>query len=358
MHRGRGYDRNHGRAGFNPRVEAVTSVAPRKARLADVAVLAGVSIATASKALNGRSEVSKGTRDRVHAAAAQLAFEHNSVARSLSTGRMGAVGLLTSDLEGRFSLPILMGAEDALGAEQTAVLLSDARGERIREQRHLGALIPRVDALMVVGSRTDTRRSLGSGLPLPTVYVYTPSEDEDDCSLVPDNVEGGRLAARHMVDTGRRRLLHVTGPGSDAAARDRRIGIDDVLADSPAELVLRTEYGEWTERWGRSATLLALRDGVEFDGIICDSDQIARGALDALLRAGKRVPTDVGLIGYDNWELVTADTSPPISSIDMNLEAMGQRAAQLLTRAIAGEELPRGVQLMPCRLIARASTLA
>lgn len=334
-------------------------VIPRKPRLADVAALAGVSMATASKALNGRDEVAAGTRARVHEAAAQLSFEGNSIARSLSTGRMGAVGLLTSDLEGRFSLPILMGAEDAFGAEETAILLSDARGDRVREKRHIRALIPRVDALLVVGSRTDARRSLGD-LPMPVVYVYTPSDDPADCSLTPDNVDGGRLAARHLLMTGRRRLLHITGPPADAAATDRAQGIDEVLAtgSSGARLSLRTEYGEWTERWGRSATQFALRDGIDFDAILCDSDQIARGALDALLVAGRRVPEDVALIGYDNWELIVADTSPPISSIDMNLEAMGQRAAQLLTAAIAGVDLPAGPQLMPCRVVARGSTLS
>lgn len=329
----------------------------RKPRLADVAALAGVSLATASKAINDRQEVAAGTRERVHAAAAQLSFERNSVARSLSTGRMGAVGLLTSDLEGRFSLPILMGAEDAFGAEETAILLSDARGDRVREKRHIRALIPRVDALMVVGSRTDPRRSLGSILPMPVIYVYTPSDDDDDCSLTPDNVDGARIALRHLISTGCRRILHVTGPHEDSAASDRRAGIDEVLQSGEATLLRRTDYGEWTERWGRSATQLALRDQVDFDGVICDSDQIARGALDALLAAGKRVPLDVALIGFDNWELITADTNPPISSIDMNLETMGQRAAQLLTRAIAGEELPTGIQLLPCSLVARGSTL-
>ena len=332
----------------------------RTTTLADVARLAGVSIATASKALNDSQEVAAATRARVRQAAEQLSFEHNSVARSLSTGRTRTVGLLTSDLEGRFSLPILMGAEDAFGAEQTSVLLSDARGDAIREQRHIQTLIrKRVDALMVVGSRTDQRRSLGDGLPFPVIYVYTPSDAESDCSLTPDNVDGGRIVAKHLADTGRGRVLHVTGPHHENAAHDRAQGIDAFIAahgNGSLEIAHRTSYGEWTERWGRSATLMAIESGVEFDAVICDSDQIARGALDALTASGKRVPQDVALIGYDNWELITADTNPPISSVDMNLEDLAQRAARLLAQAILGEPLPAGIERTACRLVMRGST--
>ena len=102
--------------------------------LLHVAQRAGVSLATASKAINGKARVSERTRARVTAAADELAYSRNSLARSLSQGRSGTVGLLTSDLEGRFSLPILMGAEDTFGAGQVSVFLCDARGDALRER--------------------------------------------------------------------------------------------------------------------------------------------------------------------------------------------------------------------------------
>ena len=115
----------------------------RAATLSDVARRAGVSIATASKALNGRGDVAAGTRKRVMEAAAELAFTPNAMARGLLAGRTGTVGLLTNDLDGRFVIPILMGAEDAFGAGQVNVFLCDARGDAIREQHHLRALLSR-----------------------------------------------------------------------------------------------------------------------------------------------------------------------------------------------------------------------
>jgi len=329
-------------------------------KLADVAKLAGVSVATASKALNDRKEVAPSTRLRVREAAQQLAFVHNRQARSLSTGRTGIVGLLTSDLEGRFSLPILMGAEDAFGAEQTSILLSDARGDAVREARHLDTFVQqRIDALMVVGSRTDPRRSLGSSYDFPIVYVYTPSESSADCSLTIDNVDAGFKVAEHLAMTGRRRVLHITGPLGDTAAMDRARGIDAFIAESDASLRLghRTNYGEWSERWGRSAALMAIGQGVEFDAVICDSDQIARGALDAFAARGITVPDEAAVASFDNWELLVADASPPITSVDMKLAELGRQAARLLTDAIGGTPLPAGVHETNASLVVRGSTL-
>ena len=150
----------------------------RAVTLTDVARLAGVSVATASKALNGRSQVRAETRARVVEAAERLAFSPNALAQSLLAGRTGTVGLLTSDLEGRFSIPILLGAEDAFGADRTSVFLCDARGDAIREQHHVRALLSRrVDGLIVVGARADPRPSLGRSLPVPVVYAYSSSDE-------------------------------------------------------------------------------------------------------------------------------------------------------------------------------------
>ena len=203
----------------------VTTSATRNATLKDVARLAGVSVSTASKALNGRKDVGEATRVRVLQAAEQLAFSPNALAKGLIAQRSGTVGLLTSDLEGRFSIPILMGAEDAFGSDMTSVFLCDARGDAIREQHHLRALLSRrVDGLIVVGARPDARSSLGQDLGVPVVYAYAPSDDPDDLSLVTDHYGGGELAVDHLLTCGRTRIGHISGDPSYGAARDRARG--------------------------------------------------------------------------------------------------------------------------------------
>lgn len=325
--------------------------------LRDIAELAGVSIATVSKALNGRDHVKRETRERVERIAARAGFFAESATRGVAAGRSGIVGLLTNDLEGRFSLPILIGAEDAFGAGSTSVLLCDARGDGIREQHHLRSLLSRrVDGIIVVGNTTDERRSLGQSLPVPIVYAYSPSDDAADISVVSDNVDAGVIAAGHLIDCGRSRIAYISGDRSFAAARDRVIGAEARLREAQLELLGGTAlYGSWSETWGRGATKVVLERFPEVDAILAGSDQIARGVLDALRDAGRRIPEDVAVIGHDNQEQLGQQARPSLSTIDMDLRIVGRRAAELLFAAIL-DDSHRGTHRLPCRLITRGST--
>ncbi|WP_329280137.1 LacI family DNA-binding transcriptional regulator [Streptomyces sp. NBC_01451] len=326
------------------------------ATLSDVARLAGVSIATASKALNGRSQVRAETRQRVVDAAERLSFRPNQLARGLLAGRTGTVGLLTSDLEGRFSIPILMGAEDAFGAGEVAVFLCDARGDAIREQHHVRALLGRrVDGLIVVGSRTDPRPSLGRELPVPVVYAYAPSDDPADLSIVPDSVDAGRIAVTHLLACGRSRIAHITGDPGYLAARERAEGAMGALADAGLSPVEDPRFGAWSEGWGRAATALLLDRHPEVDGVLCGNDQIARGVMDVLRERGRRVPEDVSVMGFDDWHVLTSGARPPLTSVDLNLEEVGRAAAHALFSAIGGARRS-GTEALPCRVVIRGST--
>jgi len=338
---------------------ATGETAAKAATLNDVARRAGVSIATASKALNDRGDVAAATRARVRAAADELAFTPNAMAKGLLAGRTGTVGLLTSDLEGRFMLPILMGAEDAFGAGRINVFLCDARGDAIREQHHLRELLSRrVDGIIVVGRQTDPRPSLGQDIPVPVVYAYAPSDDPHDLSLTPDNVEGGRLAVEHLLACGRRRIAHISGDPSYAAAQDRLTGARAALADAGLELVGSPMFSEWTEPWGRDAAALLLQRHPEIDAIFCGSDQIARGVLDSARDLGRSVPDDLAVIGYDNWEVLATNSRPELTSIDANLQQLGRQAAQRVFDAIDGVDIGDGTRTLSVRLVIRGSTIA
>lgn len=333
---------------------------PRKVTLQDVARSSGVSVATASKALNAREGVSSATRARVTEVAQRLGFTPNELARGLIAGRSGTVGLLTSDLEGRFVLPILMGAEDAFGAGQMNVFLCDARGDTIREQYQLRALLTRrVDGIIVVGRQTDPRPSLGHSLPVPVVYVYAPSEDPSDLSLTPDNEAGGRLATQHLIDCGCRRIGHITGDPGYAAAHDRARGVRSQLAEAGLSLAGDPMFSAWSEHWGRAAAAVLLEQHPDVDGIVCGSDQIARGVLDTLRDLGRRVPDDVAVVGYDNWEILSTNSRPELTSVDANLEQLGREAARSLFSAMDESTTPAGgTRYTPVRLVIRGSTIA
>ncbi|MFI6071324.1 LacI family DNA-binding transcriptional regulator [Actinoplanes sp. NPDC051343] len=314
-----------------------------------MAALAGVSTGTASKALNGRGSLRAETVARVRQAADQLAFVANAAARSLHTGRTYTVGMITTDSIGRFSIPLLIGAEDALGAGQVSVFLCDARDDPIREQYYLRTLLSRkVDGIIVTGRRAQSRPPIGAGLPVPVVYAFISSADPHDCSVVPDEADGARRAIRHLQAIGRHKIAHVTGPEHHHSARVR-------AAAAAADLLTPTLYGEWSEAWGRQAAGILLSTGADIDAVFCGSDQIARGMAEALREAGRDIPRDVALVGFDNWDVVVDGCRPALTSVDMDLEGIGRSAAELLLAAINGDDVS-GRRARPCRLVPRAST--
>jgi LacI family transcriptional regulator len=328
----------------------------RRVTIRDVAALADVSIGTASKALNGQGRLRTETRERVAAAARELGFTPNVLARGLLAGRTYTVGVITTDSFGRFSIPVMLGAEDALGAGQISVFMCDTRDDPARERQYLDMLLRRqVDGLIVTGRRIEPRPSIGASLSIPVVYAMTQSLNSSEPAILPDDHGGGQLAARHFLSTGRRRLGHVTGPERFLAARKRATGFWEAATAEGAELkpsdVL---YGEWSESWGRAAAQILLRSQPDVEAIFCGSDQIARGVGDSLRRLGRRIPDDVAVIGFDNWEPMALGAQPPLTSVDMCLEDVGRTAAEHLLAAINGAPA-HGTQTVPARLVIRES---
>ena len=325
--------------------------------LTDVARLAGVSVATASKALNDRSEVAATTRARVRRAAAELSFRPSAPARGATAGRTRTIGLLTDELGGRFCMPVLLGVEDALREEDTAVMLCAARGDAVRRRHYVRTLLgTQVDALIVLGESNDVRPSLTCDVPVPVVYVYGESDAAGDLSILADDEGGARLAAEHLLSLRRSRIGHITGPRSYRAARDRATALRQVLGEAGLAVAGGEPFhGEWSRRWGRQAARLLLAAEPAVDAIFCGNDQIADGACAALAELGRRVPDDVAVVGYDNWEALAADCRPPLTTIDPNLEQLGATAVEQLKAALDGKRAC-GVIRRQCRLVIREST--
>src|SRR5262249_440552 len=164
----------------------------RRTPIRQVAAQAGVSIGTASKALNGQGKLRPETRDRVAAAARQLGFAPNVLARGLLGGRTFTVGMITTDSFGRFSIPVMLGAEDAVGSGQISGFMGGTRDAPARDRRYVeGLLSRRVDGLIVTGRRIEPRPSVGARLGIPVVYAMTQSLDSDEPAVIPDDHGGG-----------------------------------------------------------------------------------------------------------------------------------------------------------------------
>lgn len=323
-----------------------------RVRIYDVAKAAGVSIATASKALNDTGRMADDTRERVKRIASELGFRPNAMARALISKRSFTIGLLTNDTYGRFTLPLMAGVSEALVDQGVSVFLCSIEDDPALGKVHVDAMLDKqVDGIIATGKRVDRRLPIDlTGLDVPVVYAFTDGP-ADAVTLVSDDAEGSRQAVQWLRGLGRKRIVHVTGPENFASVHERASAFRDVVGAEGQVL-----FGAWSEAWGHAAVAqLWETEGLKPDGLFCGNDQIARGAIDALRERGVDVPDEVSVIGFDNWEIVAAATRPPLSTVDMNLKELGREAGRLILTLAEGKSAEPGLRKLPCQLVIRQS---
>lgn len=333
-----------------------------KLTLERVAALAGVSRSTASRVINGQGGVRPEVRRRVLDVVEMTGFVPHAAARSLAGHRSGILGLaIRNTTEQVFSDPYFAGFAQGVSRAcndhgQTLSLFLFQAGS---EHDQLPARVLRtklVDGLIVTATFSDD----------PLLWQLTESEvpfvvvgevsNPDIPSVDADNEGGAGLAAEHLLAIGRRRIATVTGPMRSAAAATRRVAFERALAAAghPIDPRLIVE-SDFTEAGAYNATkLLLLQDP---DAIFAFSDAMAVGVLRALHEAGRSVPGDVAVVGFD--DLAPARTStPPLTTIRQEVEQTGVHAVQLLLERIQTPEVPARRVELPTRLVVRASTSA
>lgn len=328
-------------------------------RLIDLARASGVSIATASQVMNGSGRVAASTRERVLETAKRLDYRPNALARSVASSRSHTVGFLTENASGAFCMPVLIGANRALSEAQLASTLFDAEHDGRRRREHVRELRARhVDGVIVLGEGTDSRSaSVSHEFPGPVVYALSRSDDPDDICVLPDDVDAGRLAGAHLLEIGRRRIVHVTAEAHLDSVRDRAQGLDAALTAAGVALVSPVLHGDFTRDWGFRAARRLLDDGVEFDAVFAGNDEIAVGMAAVLLAAGRRIPEDVALVGVDNSEGQAGRTDPYITTIDRRFDAVGVAAVDAVTAVLRGDPRPPALIPVPGALVRGRSTV-
>jgi LacI family transcriptional regulator len=326
--------------------------------LTEVARLAGVSITTASKAINGRDRISQVTRTRVLRAAKELSYSPNLVAKSLARGHSSIIGVLLRDpTVHRFAMPIVVGAQSVLEQRDFSAIIADSRGvvERLAEL----AIVLRqrnVDGLLIVGDNQGPTPSITPSVNIPCVYVYGPTSNSRDVVHLVDDFAGATAIFDHLADTGRARIAHITGPEHSPAVQQRVLGAEHSLREHGLDLVVPVRYGAWSQRWAREATRALLADAPDLDAIACGSDQIAAAALEVVAASGRCVPGDVAITGYDNWTVFALESDPAITTLDMDLEHLGAAAVSDLFAMIGGARVGGGTRHHEGTLVVRGST--
>ncbi|PYE32152.1 LacI family transcriptional regulator [Rhizobium sp. PP-WC-1G-195] len=324
----------------------------RRATIRDVALAAGVSISTASNALNGQGRTNAETRDRVKHIAEEIGFRPNALARGLLSRRSHSIGMITNDTYGRLTLPMTAGVSEALVDHGVSVFLCATNNDPRLARLHLEALLDKqVDGIIFTATRLDLAPQVDlSRLPIPVVYAFAEGPDTS-VSFVPDDHQGARLAVEHLLSLGHRRILHITGPEDFAAVR-RRAAAYRACLGGEGEVM----FGPWGEDWGHEAVHRILkRPEPRPDAIFCGSDETARGVIDALRDHGLTVPSDMAVVGFDNWHVVAAQTRPALTTIDMGLKELGRRAGLAMLDLTQGKPVESGINYIACELVVRAS---
>lgn len=330
------------------------------ATLLDVAALAGVSPKTVSRVVNGEPGVSPTTRERVLDAVARAGYAPNTSARSLRTGRSGAIGLAVPELNQPFFAEIA----DRIAAEarrHDLALVLGVTGERGQGEADFLSRHPELDGTIMYWQGMEPEQITAAAAQRPLVLLGERQHDGVD-RVTMDNERGIGLVVSHLHALGRRRIAVLGTPAAGAwthaASRVRaaalRVAMED--RDLPLDERLLVSATEWRRVDGATAirTLLARR--VPFDAVIAFNDGLALGALHELAAAGVRVPDDVAVTGFDNLE-ISRYNSPALTTISPTLSAYGADAVALLHARIEAPSAPVRTVVEDVALLARDSTV-
>jgi DNA-binding LacI/PurR family transcriptional regulator len=324
--------------------------------IADVAQAAGVSIATVSRVLSPGAvphPVRADTADRVREAARRLNFIPSPLARGLAARRSGLIGLIVPDLADPHYPQIAMGAEDAAREASMAALICNTLGEIDRLAEYLQLLqARRVDAIVLGGATSLNAVELQAlqRYDVPMVLIGRPAIHVQWPHVTIDNLLGARLATRHLMQIGRERIVHLSGPRSQTTMADRVRGYVEELAGREPEVI----ESNGTPEDGYERIIARLDRKPMPDAVFAATDRLAIAALAAAVDRSLRVPRDLAVIGFDNIP-VAAQLRPTLSSVAQPAYELGVVAVEMAQQLAAGEDVQPRV-LAP-RLVERQSTL-
>ncbi|MFF9111993.1 LacI family DNA-binding transcriptional regulator [Streptomyces sp. NPDC014805] len=330
----------------------------RQPTLDEVAERAGVSRSVASRALNNAPHVSRAKREAVERAVRQLGYVPNPAARALATRHTGAAALVVSGEDPAiFADPffgqVIVGASAALEEADLHLMLCLAASERGRKRvaellRSRGA-----DGVMLMALREEDplTRIAEEEARMPVVFGGRPIGSAPRWYVDVDNVGGAREATEHLVSRGRTRVAALCGRLDTEAGRARYQGYRDAMLAAGLE-PLPPQEGDFTESSGAAAMAAVLEKRPDVDGVFAASDNMAAGALRTLRKAGRQVPADVAVVGFD--DLTAAQIAdPPLTTVHQPIEALGREMARMLVALLDGQD-PTPL-ILPTRLVVRAS---
>jgi DNA-binding LacI/PurR family transcriptional regulator len=326
--------------------------------LEKVALRAGVSRATVSRVVNGSTTVAPDIRDTVLRAVQELGYVPNHAARSLVTQRTNSIALVLPEPSTRifsddqFFPGIIRGVGQELEVAEKQLVLMMASSAASHDRIEQYAMAGHVDGVMVASVHgADPLPATLTRMGVPVVCNGRPLGHSAVPYVDVDSVGGAAAAVRHLVNAGRQRIATIAGPQDMVAGIDRLAGYRTELRGSTRRSIVAV--GDFTRESGAVAMRQLLEDDPRLDAVFVASDLMAHGALGALRDAGRRVPEDVAVIGFDDIELARY-TEPPLTTVRQPIVDLGRELARQLLRLADGEEIEPFV-VLPTEMVVRAS---
>jgi LacI family transcriptional regulator len=318
----------------------------------DVARRAQLSVATVSRVLNGFENVSEQAKEKVNAAARELGYVPHAGARSLSLSRTNALGVVLPALHGEFFSEVVRGMDEVASEHGYFLLLTNIHRDAPGSNQVLRAMRGRVDGLLLMAPHVQDQElveALPQGLPTLLINTRAPSAQRPGIHL--DNAAGAAMVGEHFLELGRRKLVHITGPAGNIDAQERADAFARAVAAEPGA-TLEIVEGDFYEESGSRAVEQLLARGVDFDAIFAANDNMAIGALQALQKAGLRVPKDVIVAGFDD---IPQAAHLGLTTVRVRIAELGERAITRLLAVLAGGD-DQDNELHKPELVVRSTT--
>jgi DNA-binding LacI/PurR family transcriptional regulator len=327
--------------------------------LGDVAQRAGVSPQTVSRVVNGRPKVSAATRDRVLASMAELGYRPNVAARALRAGAFRSLGIAVFNMETLGNVRTIAGIIDEAARRGYAIeimQIQTTHGDSTASG--VSSVLTRfgenaVDGIVIIiESHLISDYSIELPDTVPSIIIES-GVRADRPSVSADQEQGAEMAVRHLLGLGHPTVWHVAGPTPSNSAQARMAAWRRVLEQRGAH-VPEPLVGDWSAESGYRAGVNLARDP-DVTAVFAANDQMALGVVHALTDAGRRVPADVSVVGFDDM-IEAAHFLPPLTTVRQDFEASGRLAVGLVLDAVEGKPVAPGPRLLDTRLIVRSST--
>lgn len=327
------------------------------ATIRDVARAAGVSIATVSRAFNDSPHVTEDTLRRVWEAADELDYWPNGAARSLTTNRTHAIGVLLPDLYGEFFSEVIRGIDLTARTAKYQTLISSFHAETEAVLAAARSMRGRVDGFIVMAPDVGSGEAIDRIIQKFPVVLLNPRFEIGGCGTVSiANYEGAYQIVRHLLGLGHRRIAMIKGPTGNIDAEERLRGYQDALPDFDMEGPSRLEFeGEFTEASGYEAGRQILEVQPRPTAVFSANDNMTIGLMSIFSEAGVRIPEDMAVVGFDDIEIAKF-TRPPLTTVRVDASGLGRRAFGLLLETMESAKPPQPRhEVVEAKLIVRRS---